>query len=222
VTELGLRYQIDLGASATSSGLFLDQRETRRRLRDADLSGRTVLNVFAHTGSLSIAAAAAGAETTTLDLSRRYLDWARDNFRANGMDPADHDFIYGDALEWLRRLARKGRRFDVVLVDPPSSSTTGKRGGARWVAERDLHALVELGAGLLEPGGTLFVSTNLHRLRWPAFVDHVERGLAAAGRDGSIETQTVPLDHRSGAGDTPYLKAAWIGVDGSTAMSDSR
>jgi len=214
VTELGLRYLIDLEASATSSGLFLDQRETRRRLRSADLTGQTLLNAFAHTGSLSVAAAAAGATTLTLDLSPRYLDWARDNLRANAIDPGDHDFIYGDALEWMDRLARKGRTFDLVLVDPPSSSTSTKRSRGRWVVERDLHLLVESAARLCAPGATLFVSTNLHRMRWPRFLEHLEGGLVAADRSGTIETQTLPLDHRSGPGDPPYLKAAWVSLDG--------
>ncbi len=216
VRELGCQYLIDLEASATSTGLFLDQRETRRRLLAADRRGQTVLNVFAHTGSLSVAAALAGAETLTLDLSPRYLDWARDNLRANALDPADHDFIYGDALEWMDRLAKKGRSFDVVLVDPPSTSTSGGRGSKRWVAERDLHTLVARGARLAAPGGTVFVSTNLHRLSWPRFVDHLDRGLATARRTGAIETQTVPIDHRSGPGDPPYLKAAWIHLDDPT------
>ncbi len=213
VRELGLRYVIDLDASTTSTGLFLDQRETRRRLRTSDLAGKNLLNVFAHTGSLSVAAAAAGAETLTLDLSKRYLDWARENLEANDLDPAAHDFIYGDALDWMSRLAKKGRTFDLVLVDPPSSSTTGKRGGTRWVAERDLHELVRRGAALTAPGGTLFVSTNLHRMSWPRFTEHLETGLTAAGRTGVIETWTVPLDHRSGPGDPPYLKAAWVDLD---------
>ena len=210
VTELGVRYLIDLQASATSSGLFLDQRETRRELLRSDLPGKTVLNTFAHTGSFSVVAALAGAETLTLDLSRRYLDWAADNLRANGVDPADHDQIYGDALEWLDRFAKKGRSFDLVLVDPPSSSTPRKKGGARWVVERDLHDLVTRAARVVAPGGTLFVSTNLHRMTWLAFIDHLERGLASAGRAGTTDTRTVPLDHRSGPGDPPYLKAAWV------------
>ena len=214
VTELGCRYLVDLEASSTSSGLFLDQRETRRRLVAADRAGTTVLNAFAHTGSLSVAAARAGAETLTLDLSKRYLDWARDNLRANDIDPGDHDFIYGDALEWMDRLARAGRTFDVVLVDPPSSSTSGKRSRTRWLVDRDLHALVEKAARLGAPGGTVFVSTNLRRMRWPRFLEHLDEGLAAAGRSGTIETQTLPLDHRSGPGDLPYLKAAWIELDG--------
>ena len=213
VVELGVRYRIDLEASATSSGLFLDQRETRRELLRADLAGRTVLNTFAHTGSLSVAAALAGAETLTLDLSKRYLDWARENLRLNGIDPGDHDFLYGDALEWMERLARKGRRFDLVLVDPPSTSTSRKKGSKRWSVDRDLHALVHRAAELCAPAGTVYVSTNHRRMPWARFLDHVERGLAAAGRTGTVDTRTLPLDHRAGAGDPPYLKAAWLRLD---------
>lgn len=213
VTELSLRYRIDLGASATSSGLFLDQRETRRELLTSELGGRTVLNTFAHTGSLSVAAATAGAETLTLDLSKHYLDWARENLRLNGIDPTDHDFIYGDAMEWMERLEKKGRRFDLVLVDPPSSSTTRKGRAKRWSVDRDLHALVARAAALCNPGGTVFVSTNYRRMPWARFHDHIERGLEGAGRAGAVETRTLPLDHRSGPGDPPYLKAAWVRLD---------
>lgn len=213
VSELGVRYRIDLEASATSSGLFLDQRETRRELLESDLGGRTVLNTFAHTGSLSVAAAMAGAETLTLDLSKRYLDWARENLRLNGIDPAGHDFIYGDAMEWMQRLEKKGRRFDLVLVDPPSSSTGRKGRAKRWSVDRDLNVLVRRAAALCNPGGTAFVSTNYRRMPWPRFLDHIERGLAAAGRAGTVETRTLPLDHRSGPGDAPYLKAAWVRLD---------
>jgi len=210
VLELGARYLIDLQASATSTGLFLDQRETRRQLRSADLADKTALNAFAHTGSFSVVTAMAGAETLTLDLSRRYLDWATENLRLNDLDPADHDFVYGDALGWLDRFAKKGRTFDVVLVDPPSSSTSRKRGAGRWVVDRDLHDLVTRAARVVAPGGMLFASTNLRRMTWPAFLDHIERGLADAARAGTIDPRTLPLDHRSGPGDPPYLKAAWV------------
>lgn len=213
VTELGCRYLVDLEASATSTGLFLDQRETRRELLRGDLAGKTVLNTFAHTGSLSVAAARAGAETLSLDLSKHYLAWATDNLRLNDLDPGQHDFIYGDAIEWMERLVKKGRTFDLVLVDPPSSSTPRRRGAPRWVADRDLHALVDRAARLCAAGGRLYVSTNLRRLLWPEFIDHLERGLNAAGRSGAFELRTLPLDHRSGAGDPPYLKAAWIQLD---------
>jgi 23S rRNA (cytosine1962-C5)-methyltransferase len=209
VREIGARYLVDLTASATSSGLFLDQRETRRELRSADLTGKTALNAFAHTGSLSVAAALAGAEVLTLDLSRRYLEWAAMNLQLNGIDPGDHDAVYGDTADWLDRFAKKGRRFDLVLIDPPSSSTA-RKGGTRWVVDRDLHTLVGQAARVTAPGGRLYVSTNLHRMTWPTFLDHLDRGLAAAGRAGTVDTRTLPLDHRSGPGDPPYLKAAWV------------
>lgn len=221
VVELGCRYLIDLDASATSSGLFLDQRETRRQLLASELAGRTVLNTFAHTGSLSVAAAKAGAETLTLDLSKRYLEWSADNLRANGLDPGDHDMVFGDAMEWMDRFAKKGRSFDVVIVDPPSSSTP-RRGGHRWVVDRDLHGLVERAARVCAPGGTLFVSTNLRSMDGPRFVDHLQRGIAAAGRQGTIDLRTLPLDHRSGPGDPPYLKAAWLTLDGASRLGPSR
>ena len=213
VRELGARYLIDLTASATSSGLFLDQRETRRALLGMDLRGKTVLNTFAHTGSLSVAAALAGGEVLTLDLSKRYLEWAADNLRANGIDPTDHDAIYGDVSDWLNRFAKRRRTFDLVLVDPPSTSTPRKKGGSRWVVDRDLHTLVAQAARVTAPSGKIYVSTNLQRMTWATFLDQVEAGVAAAGRFGSISTRTLPLDHRSGSGDPPYLKAAWVQLD---------
>lgn len=212
VRELGLRYLVDLRASATSTGLFLDQRETRRELLAAPLAGASVLNVFAHTGSLSVAAAVAGATTVSIDLSQRYLQWAKDNLRLNGLDPDEHDTIYGDALDWMGRLAKKGRTFDVVLVDPPSTSTT-RRGSQRWSVARDLHALVAQAARLCAPGGRVYVSTNMRRLGWARFLDQIDQGVSAAGRAAAVDIRTLPLDHRSGSGDPPYLKAAWIALD---------
>jgi 23S rRNA (cytosine1962-C5)-methyltransferase len=212
VTELGVRYRIDLQASATSSGLFLDQRETRRELLAADLTGTTLLNTFSHTGSLSVAAALSGAQTLSLDLSQHYLDWATENLRANDLDPGDHDAIYGDAMEWMARLAKKGRTFDTVVVDPPTSSTP-RRGSKRWTVANDLHHVVSLAAALCAAGGRIYVSTNFRKLTWDTFTGHLERGLLAAGRHGTTDTRTLPLDHRSGAGDPPYLKGAWLHLD---------
>lgn len=205
VRELGLRFKVDLEASGTSSGLFLDQRETRRALLEADRSGMTALNTFAHTGALSVAAARAGAKTLSLDLSKRYLAWARENLELNGIDPGEHDFVYGDTRDWLRRFAKKGRRFDLVLLDPPSYSTYK---GKSWSVARDLPALLSEGLKLLAPGGELYVSTNLRRMTATTFLGHVEQ--SARGRGLGVEFVTLPLDHRSGPKDAPYLKGAWL------------
>ena len=119
IRENGVNFAIRFNEGA-SVGLFLDQRDNRRRLLTNHVAagfplfpngaaGVQVLNVFAYTCAFSVCAARAGATTTSLDLSRKYLDWGRRNFQLNGLDPAQHDFIYGDAFDWLRRLAKKGR-----------------------------------------------------------------------------------------------------------------
>ncbi len=210
IREEGLSYWVDLEASVTSTGIFLDQRENRRRLQLADLKGKSLLNAFAHAGAFSVAAASAGAATTSLDLSKRYLDWARENLKANGIDPAvGHDFIYGDALEWLRRLGRKGRRWDLVVLDPPSFSTTKR--GKTWSVERDLSELVGLGLGCLGANGQLFVSSNQRGLNVARFLESVREGFRASGRRiAEQEFVTLPIDFRSGKGEAPYLKGVWV------------
>ena len=105
-----------------------------------ELRNSEILNVFAYTCGFSVCAARAGARTTSLDLSKKYLEWGRRNFALNGLDPAAHDFIYGDAFDWLRRLAKKGRAFDAVVLDPPTFSQSKEHGTFR--AEKDYGKLV--------------------------------------------------------------------------------
>src|SRR4030095_11402312 len=88
----------------------------------------TVLNTFAYTCGFSVCAALAGARTTSIDLSRKYLEWGKRNFLLNGLDPNQHDFIYGDVFDWLRRLEKKGRLFEVLLLDPPTFSQSKGHG----------------------------------------------------------------------------------------------
>jgi 23S rRNA (cytosine1962-C5)-methyltransferase len=207
VVENGLRFLVcpDVGYS---TGLFLDQRENRRRLLTMDLRGKSVLNTFAYTCAFSVAAARAGATVTSLDLSKSYLDWGRDNFRANSLDPASHDFIYGDCFDWLRRLARKGRQFDLVLLDPPTYSTVKK--GPRFSAEKDYPKLVALAEPLVKRGGTLFGASSARGLSPQQFVAAVQRG---APRVRQWEFVTQPFDFRVAAGEKPYLKTLWVELD---------
>src|SRR5208282_3924125 len=134
ILENGVRYEMSF-REGYSVGLFLDQRDNRRRFLTGHIAAdfpllnsaicnpqSAILNCFAYTCGFSVCAARAGARTTSLDLSKKYLEWGRRNFALNGLDPAAHDFIYGDAFDWLRRLAKKGRRFDAVLLDPPTFS----------------------------------------------------------------------------------------------------
>lgn len=121
IRENGLNYELSF-AEGYSVGLFLDQRDNRRRLLTGHLAAHfpplalkqaQVLNCFAYTCGFSVCAAQAGAKTTSLGLSKKHLEWGRRNFLLNGLDPAAHDCIFGDAFDWLRRLAKKAARLSL-------------------------------------------------------------------------------------------------------------
>lgn len=222
VTEDGVRYELSFG-EGYSVGLFLDQRDNRRRLRQRRLAadwvlgpsdGRPweVLNSFAYTCAFSVCAALAGARVTSLDLSKKYLEWGRRQFVANQLDPAAHDFIYGDAFEWFARLARKGRRFELILLDPPTFSTSRSQGA--FSAERDYGRLAQAALALLAPGGVLFASTNAARVRPEAFLADLHLAIRQAGRTPLREQYCPqPPDFPTGAGEPGHLKTVWLQVE---------
>jgi 23S rRNA (cytosine1962-C5)-methyltransferase len=224
VQENGVTYELGL-AEGYSTGLFLDQRDNRRRLlhghvaagfplhADAATTAPEVLNCFAYTCAFSVCAALGGARVTSLDLSRKYLDWGRRNFECNGLDPAAHDFIYGDAFDWLKRLAKKGRSFAAILLDPPTFSRSPGRGDFR--AEDDYGRLVSLALPLLQPQGVLFAATNAARLDATAFIDQVHGAIAAAGRR-IVQQHYVPQppDFPVTRDEPAYLKTLWLRMDG--------
>lgn len=171
------------------------------------------MNVFAYTCGFSVAAAAAGARTTSLDLSRKYLDWGRRNLAANGVEPVAHDFIFGDAFDWMRRLAKKGRRYDVVLLDPPTFSQSKERGVFR--AESDYGELVRAAAAVLKPDGVLFASTNASRLEPERFLGMVRAGLGGAGMEVAEELFVPQAPDFPTCREEPgYLKTVWMRVRG--------
>jgi 23S rRNA (cytosine1962-C5)-methyltransferase len=207
VRENGVAFEVDLSAGY-SQGIFLDQRLNRKRVADTvrAAGGGALLNTFAYTCGFSAVAAAAGATTTSIDLSGNYLDWGKRNLAANGMDPSDHYFVKGDVQEWLRQFAKKGRRFDGVILDPPTfSRVKGGRGVFR--VEKDFATLVELAAKVCSDGGWLLCCTNHRGLEPWRFESMVEAGLQEAGRSAvEIESAEMPPEF-SGA---QYLKSLWV------------
>ncbi|MDT8440529.1 MAG: class I SAM-dependent rRNA methyltransferase [Desulfuromonadales bacterium] len=178
VREHGLSYRVDL-VRDLHTGLFLDQRTNRLQFRRL-AAGNRVLNLFAYTGAFSLAAAAGGAlQVTSVDAAGRYLEWARDNFRHNEIDPADHRFITGDCFVELDCLAAAGERFDIVLMDPPSFSTTRK---SRFTTTGGTAELVGKALQLLPPGGLLITSSNLQKMTLDDYLKELRRGSLAAGR----------------------------------------
>jgi 23S rRNA (cytosine1962-C5)-methyltransferase len=156
VQENGLTFECNL-SDYLDTGLFLDHRDTRQRVRD-QVRGARFLNLFAYTGSFTVYARAGGAaETTTVDLSNTYADWAERNLRLNGFDTGPrHRVVRADVLGWLE--AATGP-YDCVVLDPPSFSSS-KKMERRFEIQRDHRHLVGRSLELLAPGGTLYFSTN--------------------------------------------------------------
>src|SRR5581483_4920413 len=201
VHENGVRYEIDFSAGY-SQGIFLDQRDNRRALREM-ARGKTVLNCFAYTCAFGTSAALGGAATVNLDLSKHYLDWGRRNYALNNVDLAAHDFIFGDVANWLERFARKRRTFDIVILDPPTFSRNDK--GRVFTIESGFAELVRAAAKLLAPSGTLFCSTNQRSLSPAAFRNLIFAGLDSPER-WRVMHAPMPPDFRG----EQYLKSFWL------------
>lgn len=221
VREHAVNYELSCG-EGYSVGLFLDQRDNRRRfltghvaagfpLYGAGPARPEVLNVFAYTCGFSVCAALAGARVTSLDLSRKYLDWGRRNFEINGLDPAAHDFIYGDAFDWLGRLARKGRRYGALILDPPTFSQA--KGSGRFRVEADYGRLLATALPVLAPGGVLLACANTARLAAADFVAGLHAAVAAAGRSVDAEHYAPQApDFPVSPAEPAYLKTLWLRV----------
>jgi 23S rRNA (cytosine1962-C5)-methyltransferase len=221
VRENGARYELSF-QEGYSAGLFLDQRENRRRFLTGHVAAGfplfaapegnvEVLNTFAYTCGFSVCAARSGARTTSLDLSKKYLAWGRRNFALNRLDPEKHDFIFGDAFDWLRRLRKQARKFDVVILDPPTFSQAKDQ--AAFSAEKDYGKLVAAALPLLKAGGVLFASTNTARLAPEKFLDMV-REPAHSTRRSILQEHYAPQPpdfpvHRE---EPAYLKTVWLRV----------
>jgi 23S rRNA (cytosine1962-C5)-methyltransferase len=200
IRENGIAYEISF-QSGYSQGIFLDQRDNRAEVRRRMRPGMKLLNTFAYTGAFSAAAAIAGAETTTLDLSQTYLDWAKRNLCHNSIDPAAHHFCKGDTFHWLRRFARQGRRFDGIVLDPPTFSRDEK--GKVFRVENDFGELAALASQMLASGGWLLCCTNFRGMTPAEFERQIRNKLP---QPMTARHAAMPPDFT----DTPYLKALWL------------
>lgn len=147
------------------TGLFLDHRTTRAMLGGMSV-GKSFLNLFAYTGTATVHAVGGGATTsTTVDMSRTYLDWARRNLELNGLAGPTHRFVQADVLAWLEEEAAVRRqRFGLIFIDPPTVSRS-KRMQRDFDVQRDHVWLLQTAAQLLEPGGEIVFSNNFQRFK---------------------------------------------------------
>ena len=188
VQEGGHRFIVNL-TDHLDTGLFLDHRETRA-LVGSLARGRRVLNLFCYTGSFSVYAARnQAASTTSVDLSKTYLDWARRNFELNKLELGRNRLVQADVVRFLEEERTSRDRYELIVLDPPSFSNSKRMQGVLDV-QRDHVALVRACLALLAPGGDLLFSTNLRSFK-------LDADALADVPMTEISNQTVPRDFRN-------------------------
>jgi 23S rRNA (cytosine1962-C5)-methyltransferase len=209
VDEHGMRLTARL-FDGLSTGLFTDQRDNRRLVRELAHDAR-VLNLFAYTCSFSVAAALGGAaETVSVDLSKRALERGRENLAQNGVSSSDHRLVHEDVLSFVPRALRRGDRYDIVVLDPPSFGTRARK---TFSVERDYSALLQQTIELLAPGGRLLAVTN-HRKTSLSELRRMAESAALGARRIPVTLRGLepPSDHRYTVASAPRAKSLLVTV----------
>lgn len=204
VVEGGLPYRTRIG-EGLSTGVFLDQRENRRRVREL-CDGARVLNLFSYTCGFTVAAAAGGAiSSTSVDASARLLERGRENLEGAGFSTEEHRLLKRDCFDALRDLAARGERFDLVILDPPTYSKTRS---TRWKSGRAWRDLAALALAVVAPGGKLLACSNDRRMHQAAFRKHIHAGAKVAGVElAQLKDLPPPTDFPPAAGQESHLKS---------------
>ena len=185
VREGGLKFWVNFN-DYLDTGLFLDHRITRGRIRDM-ASGADFLNLFCYTASATVYAAAGGARhSVSVDLSNTYLQWARDNLEVNGFDRNKHELHAADCLQWLEERAADGPAYDLIFLDPPTFSNSKRMEGVLDV-QRDHAGMIRRTMQLLRPPGRLIFSTNYTRFK-------LDPDLSPDFQIEDIGAATIPFD----------------------------
>jgi 23S rRNA (cytosine1962-C5)-methyltransferase len=201
--EHGLVFEVDV-RRGQKTGFFLDQRDNRKRV-EGFAKGADVLNVFAYTGGFSLYASRGGAgSVVSLDASRPALEAAQRNMRLNPSLKASHEVLCGDAFAEMSTLAKAGRLFDLVIIDPPSFA---RRQSEVEAASKAYGRLARLGLSLLKPNGLIVLASCSSRMPMTSFRSLMERAARQVGRPLSIiETSAHAEDHPIDFDEGAYLK----------------
>ena len=187
VNERDLRFYVNPW-DYVDTGLFSDHRNTRQMVRSMS-AGKDVLNLFCYTGSFSIYAAMGGARSTvSVDRSQTAINWAMKNFKLNQLSEKRHQLLQSHAMDFLDKAKQRRQRFDIAVVDPPSFYSIRSRQD-RFDISQDHPALINATTAVMQPGGTLFFSTN-HQYFIP-FFDELKVSAVQ-----EITSQTIPEDYR--------------------------
>lgn len=210
VLENNVRFAIYLN-DGPMVGVFLDQREVRKTIRDTYAKGKKVLNTFSYTGAFSVFAAAGGAtKTTSVDLANRSKPKTREQFEINYIDPDTQEIIVEDVFHYFKYAGRKGLRFDMVILDPPSFARSKKR---TFSVAKDYVELLKDAIQITEDHGIIVASTNCSNFDMKKFKKFIDVACKESNVDYKIrETFSLPKDFHV-ADEFPegdYLKVVFI------------
>ncbi|MFF3021890.1 class I SAM-dependent rRNA methyltransferase [Gottfriedia sp. NPDC057948] len=210
VKENGVNFAIYLNDGAMV-GVFLDQREVRKLIRDKYAYDKTVLNTFSYTGAFSVFAAVGGAsKTTSVDLANRSLDKTKEQFKINGIDPATQSIVVEDVFHYFKYAVKKNLSFDMVILDPPSFARSKKH---TFSAEKDYKNLLKEAITITENDGVIVASTNCSTFgmnKFKGFIDTAFKELG--GQYKLMEEFSLPNDFKTTKQfkEGNYLKVVFI------------
>ncbi len=185
VSENSLKFLVNL-SDYVDTGLFLDHRKTRKIVMEA-APDKKVLNLFAYTGSFSVYAAAGGAKhVDTVDLSGNYIHWAEKNFELNNLKDSCFYFHTADTDEFLADAFRNKKKYDIIILDPPTFSNSRKMNGT-FDIQRDYIPMITACLSILSRDGFIIFSTNYKKF-------HFDPGRIKGGRSKDITLSTIDLD----------------------------
>ena len=191
VKENGVKFAIYLNDGAMV-GVFLDQKEVRKSIRDKYSNGKKVLNTFSYTGAFSMAAAKGGAITTSVDLASRSLDKTIENFKLNNIDYKKHEIVVEDIFIYFKKAEKENIKFDVVILDPPSFATSKDN---RFSAAKDYKDLVKLAINVTEDEGVIIASTNCATFNMDKFKKFIDQAFKESNKKYEIlEEHKLPQD----------------------------
>ncbi len=210
VKESGQQFAIYLDDGAMV-GIFLDQREVRKRIRDHYAKGKTVLNTFSYTGGFSVFAAAGGAaKTTSVDLANRSLSKTREQFSVNDIDYTTQDIIVEDVFKYFKYAVKKELKFDMVVLDPPSFARSKK---FTFSASKDYTNLLKEAIAITEKDGVIVASTNCSAFNMKKFKTFIDTAFKQMEERYSIlEEYSLPKDFKTinSFKEGDYLKVVFI------------
>ena len=212
VKENGVNIAVYLNESAMV-GVFLDQKDVRKKLRDVYSKGKRVLNTFSYTGVFSVFASLGGAtKTTSVDLANRSKSKTIEQFNVNGIDEKSQDIIVEDVFKYFKYAVKKGLLFDVVILDPPSFARSKK---FVFSAEKDYKNLLIEAISITENNGIIIASTNASSFGMDKFKGFIDTAFKESNKHYKLmEEFSLPEDFRTNKHypESDYLKVVFIKV----------